>query len=128
MIEISTLPSFAVSPVELLAWEYERFQRDMIALTILLRHAKKVIAMDGYVSLPAMRALEDIAKKRAYFIRKNLKTNKKVEIYMTKNGAEPNLKGEVTAKGYMNQVVKDISLTEENQGLMVMAFALQEKG
>jgi len=125
--EITTLPHFAVSPVDLIAEEYLRFQWDMIALTKVLRKAKKVIGMDGYVSTPAIRAIVSISKKKPYLIRKNIKTNKKVEIYLTKKGSEPDLKKNITCEKFMGQFTRDLIKINQNQKLMVMAFSYKKK-
>lgn len=125
--EITTLPRFAVGPVDLIGIHYERFSQDMLALTKLLRTAKKVICMDGYVSKPVINAISTISKKKPYLIRKNYSTNKKVEIYLTRKGNEPNLKGEITCKAYWKQLKKDLLKAKKNKTLIVMAFSFKKK-
>jgi len=117
--EISTLPRFAVGPVNLLIEHHLRFRKDMIALSRILKSAKKIIAMDGYVSKPAMSALENISDKKPYLIRKNFKTNKRVELYMTEKGNKPDYKSNLPGT-FMSHLTTDLTL-ENKKGLMVIA-------
>ena len=117
--EISTLPRFAVGPVNLLIDHHLRFRKDMIALSRILKSAKKIIAMDGYVSKPAMSALANISEKKPYLIRKYFKTNKRVELYMTEKGNKPDYKSNLPGT-FMAHLATDLTL-ENNEGLMVIA-------
>lgn len=127
--EITTLPRFAVSPVDLIAGEFLRFRRDMVALTQLLRNAKKVIGMDGYIAQPIIDAFSTISGKVPYLIRKNIQTNKKVEIYLTQAGNEPNIKGTITSKKYWSLFNKDVQKAMEKgkKGVVVSAFTHKKK-
>ena len=122
--EISTLPRFAVGPVNLLIEHHLRFRKDMIVLSRILKSAKKIIAMDGYVSKPAMSALENISDKKPYLIRKNFKTNKRVELYMTEKGNKPDYKSNLPGT-FMSHLTTDLTL-ENKKGLMVIAASYKK--
>ena len=122
--EISTLPRFAVGPVNLLIDHHLRFRKDMIVLSRILKSAKKIIAMDGYVSKPAMSALENISDKKPYLIRKNFKTNKRVELYMTEKGNKPDYKNNLPGT-FMSHLATDLTL-ENKKGLMVIAASYKK--
>ena len=122
--EISTLPRFAVGPVNLLIDHHLRFRKDMIVLSRILKSAKKIIAMDGYVSKPAMSALANISDKKPYLIRKNFKTNKRVELYMTEKGNKPDYKNNLPGT-FMSHLATDLTL-ENDQGLMVIAASYKK--
>ena len=125
--EITTLPKFAVSPVDLIAEEYMRFKKDMVALKLLLKKAKKVIGMDGYIAQPIIDVFSTIAEKPPYLIRKNIKTNKKVEIYLTQPGNEPNVRGEITCKKFWSHFKKDMEKAVAKNRVLVAAFTHKKK-
>ena len=122
--EISTLPRFAVGPVNLLFNHHLRFRKDMIVLSRMLKTAKKIIAMDGYVSKPAMSALANISDKKPYLVRKNFKTNKRVELYMTEKGNKPNFTNNLPGT-FMSHLTTDLTL-DNNKGLMVIAASYKK--
>ena len=122
--EISTLPRFAVGPVNLLIENHLRFRKDMIVLSKMLKNAKKIIAMDGYVSKPAMSALADISDKKAYLIRKNFKTKKRVELYMTEKGNKPNFSN-ISPDSFMSHLESELAI-KNNKGLMVIAASYKK--
>ena len=122
--EISTLPRFAVGPVNLLIDHHLRFRKDMIVLSRMLTKAKKIIAMDGYVSKPAMSALADISDKKPYLIRRNLKTKKRVELYMTEKGNKPNFTN-ISSDSFMSHLESELTI-KNNKGLMVIAASYKK--
>jgi hypothetical protein len=125
--EITTLPRFAVSPVDLIGEEYLRFQQDMEALTELLRTADKIIGMDGYIARPVIDAFSEISQKKPYLIRKNFETKKKVEIYLTETGNEPNFKSTISCRKFISMLDKDIRKAKETGSVLVAAFTYKKK-
>jgi len=99
--EITSIPSYTVNMVPLLYNFYERFHADMLAFSMLLRKSERVICMDGFIAKSVKDAICKISKKEFLFIRKDYKTNKRIEIFITNKMGEPNFAGHTTCKKYM---------------------------
>lgn len=125
--EITNLPNYTVNMVPLLHDATNRFHKDLLALSLLLRTSKRVICMDGYISEPVTQAVRNISGKKFFFIRKNYKTNKRVELFITKSPDEPKLEKEPLCKKFIGSLNRDIESAESNKGKTVLLSALSLK-
>ncbi|MCP3683395.1 MAG: hypothetical protein GY861_11960, partial [bacterium] len=125
--EVSTLPNSAVNTLDLIKDEYKRFYSDMKALCLLLRNAKRIICLDGYVSAPVIKAISKISKKPPYLIRKIYQTNKKVEIYVTNSSQQPALQGDITCEKFMNQLNEDLQKPIKTNRILTIACSYKDR-
>lgn len=114
--EITNTPNYTVNMVPLLYDVYERYYEDMLALSLLLKRSNRVVCMDGYISKFVKEAICNISEKKFLFIRKNYRTNKRVELFVTNRLNEPNLAGTPTCKKFIANFDKDVEEVNPVEG------------
>lgn len=126
--EVTTIPNSTSNAVKILKKNLNRFEKDMAAFCLLLRAAKKVICMDGFISNPIVKCITDISKKEPYVIQNTFRSQKKIEIFRTKQ-SEPKFEDEnnVSCVKFFDLLNNDLIEAKFEPGKRVMVIALAEK-
>lgn len=122
--EITTLPRASINTLSLIGDNIFRFNKDMTALHYLLQGAEKVICLDGFIPSCIVEAIENISGKKKYHVRKYYKTNKKIEIYLTRDPIQPKFDGKITCKKFMRQLEHDI---KHSKKLLLIGASYKKK-
>lgn len=126
--EVTTLPNSTSKAQKLVIPNLDRYEKSMNAFYLILRNAKKIICMDGFISNPIVNCIEKISGKQSYIIQNKIGTNKRIEIFCS-NKLEPKLnldENKITCIKFFNHLKHDLEEAKFEPGKRVMVIATSE--